>query len=56
VNVTLYDVLGREVTTLFAGSASGTVEARLPDGLTPGVYIVRALGNGLAAAKTVVIR
>lgn len=56
VNVALYDVLGREVTTLFAGTASGTVEARLPDGLTPGVYIVRALGNGLAAAKTVVIR
>lgn len=56
VNVALYDVLGREVATLFAGSASGTVEARLPDGLTPGVYVVRAVGNGLAAAKTVVIR
>lgn len=55
-NVALYDVLGREVATLFAGSASGTVEARLPDGLTPGVYVVRAVGDGLAAAKTVVVQ
>ena len=56
VNVALIDLLGRHVATLFAGTATGTAEALLPDGLTPGVYVVRAVGDGLAAAQTVVVR
>jgi len=56
LDVALYDVLGRQVATLFQGAASGVAEAMLPEGLTPGVYVVRATGAGFAQSKAVVIR
>jgi len=44
VELTLHDALGRRVAVLFSGEARQLVEAELPAGLAPGVYVVRAMG------------
>ncbi len=55
MTVAAYDVLGREVARLFAGVATGTHALTL-DGarLAPGRYTVRALGDGVAAARVLI--
>ena len=54
LRVSRYDVLGREVARLFEGGAgAGRVELRVPVGLTPDVYVVRATGTRFAETKLV---
>jgi hypothetical protein len=59
LDVALADVLGRRVATLVAGSmpSGGSVEVRLPDGLPPGTYLVRAESpDGLRSLPVTVVR
>lgn len=55
--VTVYDVLGREVVTLFDGTASaGATEVRVP-ALTAGVYVVRvSTADASATSRFTVVR
>jgi glucose/arabinose dehydrogenase len=57
VTVAAYDVLGREVARVFEGEATGAQPLTLDGaGLSPGVYVVRALSEGAAAVVRVVRR
>ena len=57
VSVTLHDALGRRVAVLFGGTASAEapVEARLPGGLSAGLYIVRAQGERFSETTRVTV-
>ncbi|MBS1913150.1 MAG: T9SS type A sorting domain-containing protein [Bacteroidetes bacterium] len=59
VEVALYDILGRRVTTLFSGVCHGTEIARIPaDDLPTGMYVIRMDGaeGVLSSAKVTVAR
>jgi predicted outer membrane repeat protein len=56
--VAVYDVLGRQVTTLFDGelAASRTIRLRLPSSsLASGVYFVRAAGERFTATERITV-
>lgn len=50
VRVSVYDALGREVTVLHNGAASGELRLAV-EGLSPGAYVVRAQGAGVAQVR-----
>ncbi|MFV1981538.1 MAG: T9SS type A sorting domain-containing protein, partial [Rhodothermia bacterium] len=54
LNIKLYDVLGREVRTLFEGRAAVGRQIEIEIGgadLTPGVYLVRITGERFSAIR-----
>jgi hypothetical protein len=56
--VAVYDVLGRQVMTLFDGelTASRTIRLRLPSSsLASGVYFVRAVGDRFTATERITV-
>ena len=58
VTLTLYDSVGREIRTLYAGTPSaGTLESVVIDGtnLPSGVYTVRIEGEGISAGKRITL-
>ncbi|PAP77744.1 Calx-beta domain-containing protein [Rubrivirga marina] len=56
VRVVVYDALGREVAVLHDGPTAGDVQAHVPAGrLSPGAYVVRATGNGVALTRTLTV-
>ena len=57
VTVEAYDVTGRRVATLFAGSvAAGEMQSAELTGVAPGVYLVRVTGRSGSATTPVVVR
>lgn len=54
--IRLYDVTGREVANLFAGSVDSPVTVDLPSGLATGMYLVRVEGERFSATRNVVLR
>ena len=53
----LVDASGRVVARLFDGSAGAETSVRLPAGLAPGVYVVRAVSAaGVASARVAILR
>jgi hypothetical protein len=54
VTVTLYDMLGRKVATLFSGEVSAPTSWTLPS-LSSGVYVVRAVGEREVATRSIVV-
>jgi len=55
VELVLYDALGRQLETLFRGDVSSSVEAQLPVGLAPGVYVIRASGEDVSESIRVTV-
>ncbi len=56
VRLTVYDVLGRRVSTLVDGDRDGgTHEIAFTAGLAPGAYVVRLDADGRGATRTVVV-
>ncbi len=58
VRAALYDVLGREVQVLYAGTpaAGEMIEVRIDGrGLVSGLYLVRLMGEGIAASQAVTL-
>jgi glucose/arabinose dehydrogenase len=56
VRLAVYDALGREVAVLHDGPTAGGVQTGLPAGaLSPGTYVVRATGDGIALARVLTI-
>ena len=57
VTVEAYDVTGRRVATLFAGTvAAGELQSAELSGVAPGVYLVRVTGRSGSATTPVVVR
>ena len=56
VRLAVYDALGREVAVLQDGPTAGDLHAGLPAGtLSPGAYVVRATGAGLALTRVLTV-
>lgn len=56
VSVALFDVQGRAIARLTDGPrAAGTHALRMPAGLAPGLYVVRATAAGQAVARTLTV-
>ena len=56
VRVAVYDVLGREVAVLHDGPAAADLRLALDASrLAPGIYVVRAAGEGLAASRPLTV-
>ena len=55
VTVEVLDALGRRVDVLYRGDAAGALDLRLGAALPPGVYTVRAAGEGLDVRRLVTV-
>ena len=53
--LTLYDALGRQLEVLFEGEVAESVQTQLPVGMAPGVYVVRASGEGVSETLRVTV-
>ncbi|GAB5533801.1 MAG: hypothetical protein Rubg2KO_00500 [Rubricoccaceae bacterium] len=55
VTLTLYDALGRQLEVVFEGDVVESIQARLPVGLAPGVYVIRASGEDVSETLRVTV-